>query len=102
MLRAGLLDEVRTHLDLGRGEWYPLRSVGYKESVEVLNGALEESKVEDEIVKNTMRLAKRQMTWFRKNSDIQWINGRRKFRRNFARTKQCTGLTFLVLILVIR
>lgn len=75
MLDQGLVDEVKALLEEGLGEWAPLQSVGYKETVAYLRGELTLQGLEDEIVKNTMRLAKRQMTWFRRDPDIQWFDG---------------------------
>jgi len=74
MLEAGLLDEVRGLLDQGLKDWGPLQSVGYKESVDFLQNASTDLKpLEDLIIQNTLRLAKRQRTWFQRDPDIQWL-----------------------------
>lgn len=75
MLERGLVAEVRGLLDEGLAAWAPLSSVGYKEVVEMLSGQLPESALLEEITKNTSQLAKRQRTWFQRDSEIQWFDG---------------------------
>lgn len=72
MLEVGLIQETKQLLDEGYQDWKALSSVGYKETVEHLRGNLTQEELVDEITKNTMGLAKRQMTWFRKDTEIQW------------------------------
>ncbi len=75
MLDTGLLDEVRGMIAKGLREWSPLLSVGYKECLDFLEGRLtDEKQLFDLIVQNTLRLAKRQRTWFQRDTDIQWIS----------------------------
>lgn len=73
MLQLGLIDEVRELVMQGHRNWPPLKSIGYKEVLDFIDGHIEQKKLEDEIVKNTMRLAKKQMTWFRRDIDIHWF-----------------------------
>jgi tRNA dimethylallyltransferase len=66
MLAEGLVDEVRGLLARGLGDSAPaLRSIGYRQAVAVARGAMPEEEAEAVIVRETMRLAKRQVTWFR-------------------------------------
>lgn len=74
MIRQGLIQEVAHLLEQGYGEWKALKSVGYKEVVDFLEGRLQEKDLVGEIVKNSMGLAKRQMTWFRKDKEIHWYH----------------------------
>jgi tRNA dimethylallyltransferase len=74
MLKMGLKEEVIALKARGFENWDALSSVGYKEILMVLNGSLSEDQVKDEIVKNTMGLIKRQMTWFKKDEDITWFD----------------------------
>ena len=72
MLDDGLLDEV-----IGLNEWSnlnPLQPVGYKELFDYLNNKCSLEDSIETINKNTRRFAKRQLTWFRKDSSINWIN----------------------------
>jgi len=72
MLKEGLLEEVE--------KLYPfknlnaLNTVGYKEIFAYLDGEISLDFAISEIKKNTRRFAKRQLTWFRKNKDIQWFD----------------------------
>lgn len=71
MLEAGLLEEVK--------ELYPhkalnaLNTVGYKEFFLWLDGKESFDWAVEKVKTNSRRYAKRQMTWFRKNEDIQWF-----------------------------
>jgi tRNA dimethylallyltransferase len=74
MLERGLLEEVQCLLDRGLGpELRPLRAIGYREAIRVLGGEMSLEEAERAIVTETMRLAKRQMTWFRHQADVSWF-----------------------------
>lgn len=75
MLEHGLVQEVQGLLDEGLASWAPMSSVGYKETVEYLQGQMEMSQLQEEITKNTHQLAKRQRTWFQRDKEIQWFDG---------------------------
>lgn len=75
MLEKGLVAEVQGLLDEGLATWAPMSSVGYKEVMEMLVGNLSESALQEEITKNTAQLAKRQRTWFQRDSEIRWFDG---------------------------
>lgn len=51
-----------------------MQGLGYKEIVYYLNGLATKDEAVDIIKKNTRRFAKRQMTWFRKNNNIIWLD----------------------------
>jgi tRNA dimethylallyltransferase len=72
MLERGLLDEV-LGLVARFGEPRPLAAIGYRQAVAVLRGELAPDAVEPSIVTETMRFAKRQMTWFRHQADVRWF-----------------------------
>lgn len=77
MLARGLIREVeslRASLkDQGLKDWAPLRSVGYNEVQKFLDGQLRRDELEPAIVTSTMQLAKRQMTWFKRDTQIEWF-----------------------------
>jgi tRNA dimethylallyltransferase len=50
-----------------------MQSVGYKEMNEYLDGTLNKSDLLPQITTKTMQLAKRQMTWFKKDPEIHWF-----------------------------
>ncbi len=79
MIGAGLLDEVRSRIDEGFIDWAPLNSVGYREAKAfILSGKAENEKNLSElkrlISQSTSQLAKKQRTWFRRDSEIKWFN----------------------------
>lgn len=74
MLGRGLLAEARGLLER-HGPLLPaLRSIGYRQACDALLGKCSVDECEREIVKETLRLAKRQMTWFRKEPGISWFS----------------------------
>ncbi len=77
MLERGLVEEVSALRAKGLGGWAPLLSVGYKETQDVLDGRLAGDRLAEEIATHTMQLAKRQMTWFRRDPGIQWFDADR-------------------------
>ena len=76
MFAAGLVDEVRRILDLGFPPTVkPFESHGYKQVLEVLRGELTFAEAIASAQRNTRRYAKRQMTWFRREADVLWLEG---------------------------
>lgn len=71
MMQQGLLDEV-TQL-LPYKHLNALQTVGYKELFSYLEKECSLEEAVSEIKKNTRRFAKRQLTWFRKDTEIQWF-----------------------------
>ncbi len=73
MLGRGLVDEVRGLLARGVPEdARPLRAIGYRQAVAVVLGCTTAAQGERDIVTETMRYAKRQMTWFRHQAEVVW------------------------------
>ena len=72
MMETGLLSEAESLYE--HRELSALQTVGYQELFDYLDGLWDLQKAIEEIKKNTRRYAKRQMTWFRKNADIKWID----------------------------
>ncbi|PRX42982.1 tRNA (adenosine(37)-N6)-dimethylallyltransferase MiaA [Salegentibacter salegens] len=72
MMKEGLLEEAEK-LFLNR-HLNALNTVGYKELFSFLEGKISLETAIAEIKKNTRRFAKRQLTWFRKDPDIQWFD----------------------------
>jgi tRNA dimethylallyltransferase len=74
MLAQGLLKEVQNLLKQGLGLWAPLQSVGYRECLQFLSGEIiSESDLREKIIQSTMKLAKKQRTWFRRDLAIHWF-----------------------------
>ena len=75
MIEDGLLEEVRGLLARGFGlDLKPLRSVGYRQMGAVIRGELDLSEAAVEMKQETRHLAKRQVTWFRRDSEILWYH----------------------------
>ncbi|MBD3165342.1 tRNA (adenosine(37)-N6)-dimethylallyltransferase MiaA, partial [bacterium] len=74
MLDRGLTAEVRDLLDRGYRGTNALKSVGYQEIIAWLDGELASLDEAAELIRrNTRHYAKRQMTWFRANERVRWI-----------------------------
>ena len=71
MMQAGLFEEAK-HLHPQKAN-NALQTVGYTELFKVMDGEWDLDFAVSEIKKNSRRYAKRQMTWFRKDEEIQWI-----------------------------
>lgn len=76
MLRNGLIDEVRILKEKGYDYRIcnSLNTVGVKEVYRFLEGEYDYETMRGYIKQNSRRYAKRQMTWFRKDKRIIWIN----------------------------
>ncbi|HEY7515920.1 MAG TPA: tRNA (adenosine(37)-N6)-dimethylallyltransferase MiaA [Vicinamibacteria bacterium] len=75
MFEAGLLDEVSGLLARGYHGGLPaMRAIGYRQAVAVVRGEIGAAEARRDIVRETMRYAKRQMTWFRHRSGATWTS----------------------------
>lgn len=80
MMEAGLLKEAKAV--------YPLRhlnslqTVGYRELFGYLDGEYDLQRAVELIRQNTRHYAKRQMTWFRRDKDIHWIDANNDYEKN--------------------
>lgn len=73
MIEAGLVDEVKDVIRQGYANCNALNTVGYKEIISFLNKEIDLETAIRLIKQNSRRYAKRQMTWFKKDSNIQWV-----------------------------
>jgi len=75
MLENGMVEETKQILSLGYNlENSPaLKSVGYPHVIEFLENRLPFEKMKSLIQQDTRNYAKRQMTWFNRNKDINWV-----------------------------
>lgn len=75
MFEDGLEDENRELLEKGyKYEDKGLNSIGYREFEKYFRKECTLEEVKEEIVKNTLRYAKRQRTWFRRNKNCVYVN----------------------------
>ena len=72
MLADGLVNEVKSLLPFRN--LISLRTVGYSELFRFFDDEWTLDFAVEEIKKNSRRFAKRQLTWYRKETDIHWVN----------------------------
>ncbi|MDR2206707.1 MAG: tRNA (adenosine(37)-N6)-dimethylallyltransferase MiaA [Flavobacteriaceae bacterium] len=72
MMQNGLLDEVKNLT--GFRDFPALKTVGYTELFNYLDGIWDLEFAVSEIKKNSRRFAKRQLTWYRNEENIRWVN----------------------------
>jgi tRNA dimethylallyltransferase len=73
MFDTGILEEVRGLLAGGLSpDVRPLRAIGYRQAVAVLQGRMDREGAERDTVTATMQYAKRQRTWFRHQVEAVW------------------------------
>ncbi len=76
MFREGLIDEVERILAMGYpAACKPFEAHGYKQALQLLKGELNGKEAVFYAQRNTRNYAKRQMTWFRKETGMEWLKG---------------------------
>ena len=75
MMQDGLIEEVKGLLDMGcTREMVSMQGLGYKEMIDYLNGDISLEEAIYIIKRDTRHFAKRQLTWFRRERDVRWLN----------------------------
>ena len=75
MIAQGLVEEVRSLLNKGLSEGSTaMQALGYKEIVSALNGRMSMEEAIDAIKQGSRHYAKRQLTWFRRDERVHWID----------------------------
>lgn len=72
MVKNGLLKEVESLIPFKNN--LALQTVGYAELFKYFDGTWKLDFALEEIKKNSRRFAKRQLTWYRKEENINWVN----------------------------
>jgi tRNA dimethylallyltransferase len=76
MFEHGLVEEVRRILALGFSPaCKPFESHGYKQALQLIQGELSPRDAVFYAQRNTRHYAKRQITWFRRERELQWLRG---------------------------
>jgi tRNA dimethylallyltransferase len=76
MFEHGLVEEVRGILALGfPPACKPFESHGYKQAMQLIQGELGPRDAVFYAQRNTRHYAKRQITWFRRERDLEWLKG---------------------------
>ena len=74
MWQAGLLEEVEELLAVGLGQSRTAaRALGYQQAIDQLSGRLSESGAKAATVQATLKFARRQVTWFRRDPLVHWL-----------------------------
>lgn len=81
MIETGLIEETKNLLEKHGRIPNLIDTIGYREIIEYLDGKLDLKGACDILKQNTRRYAKRQLTWFRKNTLIDWNYYPEIFRR---------------------
>ena len=75
MIQAGLVDEVRRLREAGySGELKSMQSIGYRHMHDFFCGRLDWPETIRTLKRDTRRYAKRQMTWFKADREVVWVD----------------------------
>ena len=80
MMEDGLLEEAKAVYPLRRLN--SLQTVGYRELFGYLDGEYDLRRAIELIRQNTRHYAKRQMTWFRRDKEIHWIDANKDYEKS--------------------
>lgn len=74
MVDQGLIAETKGLMEMGYNEYLPsMNSIGYKQSVAFLKGEMSEEEMIADIQQKSRHYAKKQLTWYKKDSNIHWL-----------------------------
>jgi tRNA dimethylallyltransferase len=75
MFQEGLVEEIESLLNMGYDEnLVSMKAIGYKEIIPYIKGETNLEETKELLKRNTRRYAKRQLTWFRRDKRIKWID----------------------------
>jgi tRNA dimethylallyltransferase len=75
MVDLGLVEEVKGLQKMGfNGQLPSMQAIGYRHAVQYLSGTKPLDMIIEELVRDTRRYAKRQMTWFKKQRQLKWYD----------------------------
>lgn len=75
MLKAGLVEEVKGLMEKGYDESLAsMKAIGYKEVIQYLKGTWDYSTMEEKLKQHSRNYAKRQLTWFRRYEEVEWLD----------------------------
>ena len=80
MLEAGMVEEARRVYP--KRQLNSLQTVGYKELFAMMDGEYDLNRATELIQQNTRHYAKRQLTWFRRDKEIHWLNADTEYEKN--------------------
>lgn len=80
MIEDGLVEEARRVYP--KRQLNSLQTVGYKELFAMMDGEYDLARAVELIQQNTRHYAKRQLTWFRRDKEIHWLNADTNYEKN--------------------
>ena len=75
MFASGLVEETRQLVERYGTEAYPLGALGYKQAIERIRGQMDDQTALQAAQQAHRNYAKRQMTWFRREPGVHWLEG---------------------------
>ena len=80
MMNEGLLEEAKAVY--GKRHLTSLQTVGYRELFGYMDGEYDLDRAVELIQQNSRHYAKRQLTWFRRDTEIHWLNAKERYEKN--------------------
>lgn len=75
MFESGLVEETKTLMEKYGSAARPLSSLGYKQAAQLVRAEITREQAMQAAQQAHRNYAKRQMTWFRREPDVTWLNG---------------------------
>ena len=75
MFASGLVEETRRLVERYGIGAYPLGALGYKQAIEQIRGEMDDRTALQAAQQAHRNYAKRQMTWFRREPEVHWLDG---------------------------
>jgi tRNA dimethylallyltransferase len=92
MLEKGFLQEVEKLMEVGYGpELKPMQSLGYKQMVQFLSKEIKWDEAVGQMKRDTRHYAKRQLTWFKADPEVQWWDESTDRQKIFLKIKSFWG-----------
>jgi len=79
MFQSGLVEEVKGLMEMYPKTSHAFKAIGYRQVVALLDGQCSWDQAVEETKKESRHYAKRQLTWFRADPAIVWLDGRLEF-----------------------
>jgi tRNA dimethylallyltransferase len=92
MLEKGFLQEVEKLMEVGYGpELKPMQGLGYKQMVQFLSKEIKWDEAVGQMKRDTRHYAKRQLTWFKADPEVQWWDESTDRQKIFLKIKSFLG-----------
>jgi tRNA dimethylallyltransferase len=76
MIDQGLENEVKHLINKYGWNIEPMKGIGYREFMDFFENKIDHGGLIDQINLDTLKLVKKQKTWFKRNKSIQWVDNR--------------------------